>query len=794
MRKIFLFLFLLTAFRSIAAATDLRSDSIDIVSFDLKIDVTDFAGRNLKGDASIKIKGLVNGVNSIRLDLLKLTVDSVKRSGVTTSFLYNDSTLQIPFSPILNQFDSTTVEVFYHGTPLQEAGDFGGFFWNTSHAFNIGVSFISDPHNYGRVWFPCFDNFRERSLFSFHITTKDFHKAFCNGLFQGVTTQGNTKTWNWQLHQEIPSYLASIAVAAYQTLYDTVQGIGGVKPVELAARNIDTASMRNLFVHLPDAFHIQEGLWGEYKWDRVGYCIVPFTAGAMEHATNIFFMNYYLNQLSDDCEDAMVHELSHHWFGNLVTCDSASEMWLNEGWARYNEMLFHEQYYGADDYRFKVREKHEYVLHQSHVRDGAYLPVSGVPTLNTYGSTVYDKGSEVIHTMRSYMGDSLFFHCVKNYITDFSWKNASTAQLRDYLSQCSGISLNDYFADWVYAPGFPHFSVENRQVQYTPSIQNYTVEFTIRQQLHQAPHYYNNVPLQISYFDAHGNSTTETVMVSGECTHHVVQSMTPYEPVYIALDFDEKLQDAITDEWKMIDSTGSYDFGTAKLIMNVSNVSNTNLVRVEHNWIRPEPMKTKIDGLHLHDKRYWTIDGVFQPNWMTDARFDYDGTDISLDKTFFTNAEDSLVMMYRAYADSEWVVVSTYTVNKGVNASDKKGYITVSGAAKGQYCMAMLNAAIIDTTLALSDCVYSSIPETVTSNNWQMFPNPTVDWITVRFASAMFNRLMLYDLPGRIVQEQTLNPVQTQVQIPLHHLQAGIYLLTITDYTGQKITKRIVKQ
>jgi len=76
----------------------------------------------------------------------------------------------------------------------------------------------------------------------------------------------------------------------------------------------------------------------------VGYCIVPFNSGAMEHATNISFMQYYLNVLSADCENTMVHELSHHWFGDLVTCDSASEMWLNEGWAVYNEMLFHERF------------------------------------------------------------------------------------------------------------------------------------------------------------------------------------------------------------------------------------------------------------------------------------------------------------------------------------------------------------------------------------------------------------------------------------------------------------------
>ncbi|MBL0310598.1 MAG: hypothetical protein IPP77_13290 [Bacteroidetes bacterium] len=136
----------------------------------------------------------------------------------------------------------------------------------------------------------------------------------------------NTKTWHWTLRDEIPSYLASVAVSDYATLLDTVQGINGMVPIELAARAPDTTNLKNLFVHLKDAFHIQENHWGPYEWERIGFCIVPFSAGAMEHATNISFMNLFLTVLKDEAEVTMAHELSHHWFGDLVTCKTADEM------------------------------------------------------------------------------------------------------------------------------------------------------------------------------------------------------------------------------------------------------------------------------------------------------------------------------------------------------------------------------------------------------------------------------------------------------------------------------------
>ena len=75
-------------------------------------------------------------------------------------------------------------------------------------------------------------------------------------------------------------------------------------------------------VHLPDAFAIYEKHYGPYRWARVGYCAVPFSNIAMEHATNITMPVEILNG-GTYYENLMAHELSHHWFGDLITPNNA---------------------------------------------------------------------------------------------------------------------------------------------------------------------------------------------------------------------------------------------------------------------------------------------------------------------------------------------------------------------------------------------------------------------------------------------------------------------------------------
>jgi len=776
-----------------ARAQDLRSDTIAVDQYTMHLDFTDFTPKILYANVVVGIKAKMNNVSTIRLDLLELTVDSVQVNAQSNSFRYNDSTLTIPFTP-LNTGDSATLQIWYHGHPHQQLGDFGGFFWDQYYAFNIGVSFYNNPPNYGRVWFPCFDNFQSRSYFEYYVTTQRTQKAFCNGLLLDSSSTPSTNTWHWKLEGDIPSYLASVSISDYLTQFDTVQSItGAILPIQLGVRSVDTTAFNVTFRHLHNAFHIHEGHWGYYRWDRVGFCIVDFTRGAMEHTTNISFMDEFL-YFYPNGEEFMAHELSHHWFGDLVTCNSASEMWLNEGWATYNQKLFLQSMYGDSTYDEQIRLNHQMVLDQAAVNDGSYLPVSGVPFAATYGTTVYYKGADMIHTLRYYMGDSLFFHCLQGYLTDFSYQTVTTADMSSYLSQCSGINLSDYFNDWISQPGFPHFSIERTQVN--PSGNGYNVQLVIRQRLCHALQYYTNVPVMVSYFDINGNRTDEVVNVNGPCTSHTSQTMAT-EPVYVALDFDQKLQDAITDEWRTVTDTGALNFGTAEMTMEVDSATGTNLIRVEHNWVRPEPMANKIPGLHLHNTRYWTVDGIIHPGFTATATISYDKNDPTLDKTFITNSEDSLVMMYRANADSEWVMVDSFSVDTGVSSTDGSGSITIYNVQRGQYTMAIWNSSVPDSTTPDAPCIYSTLGITdVSKDNYgfTLFPNPASKGVTVGFNPNKFEKLEWATVLGVKIQEQRITPDQTSVELSLDKLAPGYYFITLTATDGTRSTKQLIKE
>ncbi len=164
----------------------------------------------------------------------------------------------------------------------------------------------------------------------------------------------------------------------------------------------------------------------------------------MEHATNIAYPSFAVDGTLV-FEDLMAHEFGHHWWGDLVTCETADDMWLNEGWASYSENLFMEAVYGREAYLDAVIFNQIEVMQYAHIQDGAHYPVSGVPFDVTYGRHVYNKGADVAHTLRGYMGDEAFFRCIREYLDAFAFQTANSEQFRDFLGECSGFDLDDFF-------------------------------------------------------------------------------------------------------------------------------------------------------------------------------------------------------------------------------------------------------------------------------------------------------------------------------------------------------------
>ena len=793
--KGFCFLLLLFFLFNLASA----QPAFDVQHYDIQLDISNVGSQSIQGCCTVQLKSETNGLWQITLDLLELTVDSVIINQTSAAFIYNDTLLMITLPQAFNQNDVAEIKICYHGQPVEDA-TWGGFYFSGNYAYNMGVGFTSDPHNFGKVWFPCVDNFTDRATFDFHITTASAHKAFCNGLLQSaITNPDSSVTWHWKMNQSIPTYLASVAVSAYTSLNYKYPSVSGDSvPVILAAQPADTAKLKSSFIHLPDAFAAFEESYGPHKFDRIGFVLVPFSSGAMEHATNICYSRALVTG-GLEYETTMAHELSHHWWGDLVTCETAEDMWLNEGWAVYSENIFTEKVYGKENYKKSVRQNHKTVLQFTHIQDGGYRAVSGVPHDYTYGRTVYDKGADVAHTLRGYMGDSLFFTCIQSYLDAFKFNDARSNDFRDHLSQCSGIDLTSFFDNWVFNPGFPHFSVDSFFV--TQNAGNHDITVFIRQRLKAAPEYYSNVPLELTFISEDFDSTTRAILFSGSCG--IYHTTLDFEPAFIAVDMNEKISDAITDKFEYIGNTGNYNFEEALLTMNVTQISSEALVRVEHNWIAPDPMMTTVPGLHLSKERYWKVDGIIPNGFTASATISFDGTTSQstgyLDNGLITNNEDSLLILYRSDLKTDWAIHPAFTVNTQGSTINKRGQITINNIGKGEYALGIWDHSrpVVDSQAVNSPCFALSTKDIYGESEelqFQVFPNPAKDSFYIVFEKPLQDdvKIRIFDLAGKMVQNFKIRQSETQIAISAEKLSESVYLVQASNINGWKLKKVVV--
>ena len=782
--------------KGINASVDTRTDSIDILHTLVKLDLSDFAAKELDGSSVLTLESKLSNINSVRLDLLELTVDSVTQDGQLCAFTYNDTLLDITFNTAINQSQTTDIEVYYHGPPLQNASDWGGFYWNNTYAFNIGVSFEENPHNYGRVWFPCFDNFIERNTFEFEIKTGSTRKAFCNGLLLSeVANMDGTITWHWEMNQEIPSYLASVAVSDYATVNMEYNGISSSPvPIILAARAADTTALKNSFINLIPALEAYENDFGPYAFDRVGYCVTSFTAGAMEHATNIAYMRAAVtgNTLY---ETLMAHELSHHWWGDLVTCETAEDMWLNEGWASYAEALFIEHVYGTDAFKEYVRENHDANLRTLHINDGDYYPVSGIGTDLTYSSTVYDKGADMAHSIRGFLGDDVFFDCITQFIEANKFGQINSNDMQEFLSSCSGKDLSSFFDSWIYEPGHHHYALAELQMETSAGLT--TVQGSITQKLKVTDVYTTELPINVTFFDAAFNQTTQSVMTYGPCSSFEITL--PFEPVYIALDLEEKISDATVDQYISIDTEGNYDFGLGRMDLEVYLMTEPIFARAVQHYIKPDPMENPIEGLHISQERYFSLEGVLPAGTDAHVLFDYNGGTSQvngfLDNDLITNSEDSLTILYRANAQEDWTIVDTFFVNIAGSINDRIGRIRVFEPKLGDYVLGIYDRTRTADVEPKEACLYTSVTDVNRLDKLvRIYPNPSNSKFTIELADLNENidKVSVFNILGNEITTLPFGKGLRTIEVSTKEWQKGAYIVSLTRHDKQVISKKII--
>ena len=436
-------------------------DSIDVLHYNLHIDITQIPQTTISGKAIIEFSPLFNYSDNFGFDLQKLTVDSVKFNGNVVDFQHTNDVVRFVTTQNYNVTDTLSAEIYYQGVPAKDPSGWGGFYFNSGQAFNLGVGMRVNPHVYGRCWYPCIDNFTDKATYDFYITTIPSHTATCGGVFQSVAPDANgNKVWHWKIEQPVATYITSVVVGELEKVEFSYQGLNGQIPIDIYCKPSQVSSATTAFADVPLMLQIYENAFGPYPYPRAGYTVVNFNSGAMEHVMNIAYPNDALTT-SLSSQTLMAHELSHMWFGNSVTCATAEDMWMNEGWATFCEGIFVEGRDGYEEGKNYFLDNHRYALTSAHTNDGGFIPLYGVSHENTYGTTVYKKGADFVRSLRGYLGDSVFFAAVKLWFSENAHTSKNTYQLRDFLTEKTGTDLTPFFDTWIFNSGFPHYAISN---------------------------------------------------------------------------------------------------------------------------------------------------------------------------------------------------------------------------------------------------------------------------------------------------------------------------------------------
>lgn len=738
--------------------TALYSDTIDVLHYDIHLTDINVTLKTIKGYMAVKFTPLMNGISVMPLELISLTVDSVFMNGNPISgFTHTGTLVRIPLPVTMNSGDTAVALVYYHGTPFTDPSNWGGVHFSGDYVFNLGVGFDSDPHNLGKAWFPCIDDFHDRALYDVYIRISNDKKAVSGGeLIQFTDNGDNTSTWHWKTLYSLPTYLISFATGKYELKSGTYNGINGPVPITWYARPVDTSKIAGTFVHLNSILQNFETHFGPYPFERVGY--TSTAQGAMEHAANIFYPYSGWNGTTSN-EWWYGHELSHMWFGDKVTCASAEDMWLNEGWARWCESLMLGGLYGETAYKDDMRTKLKDVLQSTHISDGGYYALYGIPPSLTYGSTVYDKGGQVVHTLRYYLGDSLFFNGVKAYLEQYAYNYTTSWNLRDFLGSYTGINLNDFFEAWVFSPGFPHYSIDSFSVR--PATGHYEATVHVRQKVKGPGILANSNHLEITFMGDQWQQYTDTLHFSGLTGSKVFH--VPFYPVEAMADLNQKISDATTDYAKIIKSTGEFTFPDTYVKVNTLTLADSAFVRITHNWVPPDGLQNPLPGLTLSDYRYWKVEGIFPAGFKAKARFFYSKAN-SLDNTLLISSADSLVLLYRPGPGHEWYGIP-FTKIGAWNV----GYLEVDNLMRGEY------------TLAVWDSHYVGVMNNKNIQKLDIYPNPARGCVSIATSAKTPSILCIYDSKGRLVKEQSLEAGDHIAKWDSATMAPGIYFVHLSD-------------
>tara|TARA_R110002072_G_scaffold7622_3_gene41225 strand:- start:705 stop:3353 length:2649 start_codon:yes stop_codon:yes gene_type:complete len=528
----------------------------------------------LYGKANLHIKPHFYPTDSLTLDAKGFQIHEValvdkigKKTPLT--FTYDSAYLKINLAKTYKRTDTYQVFIDYTAMPnkLKSSG-------SMAITNEKGLYFInhdgSDPNKPKQIWtqgetessscwFPTIDAPNEKTTQEIYITVDSNYVTLSNGtlMFQTENEDG-TRTDYWK--QELPHapYLFMMAIGEFAVVKDEWKG----KPVHYYVEPKYKEFARDIYPNTVEMLGFFSEKFGfEYPWDKYHQVVVrDYVSGAMENTGAVIFGEFVQGNdrflVDNAAEDIVAHELVHHWFGDLVTCESWANLPLNESFATYGSYLWNEHKYGKDEADLGGLNDLSAYFASTRMNKKKLIRFDYDQRMEMFDAHSYQKGGRILHLLRNYLGDDAFFESLKHYLNKKAYQPAEFHELRMSFEAVSGEDLNWFFNQWFLGAGHPIIKVEKN---YDDSLKVLSVTITQSQEGDDIPEIFE-LYTTLGIADENGDFTVHPI--------HIVEKEQQFEfplttpPSLVNLDVEKVLIAEINQAIDKKDGIALYNHST----------------------------------------------------------------------------------------------------------------------------------------------------------------------------------------------------------------------------------------
>jgi aminopeptidase N len=432
----------------------------DVRHFDLSVSI-DPEAQQIDGSNTVTLEAVKDLTRfAINLDN-RLEVESVIADGVACAFRHREGVISAELPSPWAAGERHQVSISYAGAPKVALRPpwIDGFVWSETPTGEpwVGVTGQGDG---GDNWWPCKDHPSDEpdEGMDIALTVPSGLVGLTNGRFLGESENGDgTVTSRWRVHYPINNYLVTVNIAPYVAIEEPYFGIDGTLDQKLVFWSVPEyeSHARVMWKQMPRILEVLGRHFGEYPFFDDKFAVAHAPYYGMEHQTLVAYGALFTDN-DYGFDQLLLHEVAHEWWGNKITVSDWADFWIQEGFGTYAEAVYVLDTLGEERYLDYMQYLRRRVRNSKPLVQGENLTSN-----DAYTGDIYFKGAWVLHTLRWYLEDGVFFDIIWRFANDpeYAYGLVSSEDFAGLVTEVSGRDIDWFWDRYLYRAEEPRWNL-----------------------------------------------------------------------------------------------------------------------------------------------------------------------------------------------------------------------------------------------------------------------------------------------------------------------------------------------